>query len=96
MPRPKSDDPKTAVTLRLPASVVARWKAGGDDWRVRMEAALRDRPAPAVVAPVKAEQPKPAPKVVKTVEPDDTGKGYAVSYGPVRRPVGALLDKKRR
>lgn len=44
MPRPKSDDPKEAVTLRLPASVLARWKAGGDDWRVRMERLLGEGP----------------------------------------------------
>lgn len=34
--RPPSDDPKQAVTLRLSAKTLARFKAAGDDWRSRM------------------------------------------------------------
>lgn len=33
--RPKSDDPKEAVTLRLPRSVLERWKRD-PDWRAKM------------------------------------------------------------
>lgn len=44
--RPKSDDPKVAVTLRLRASVLARYKAEGEDWRGRMETALSEEPEP--------------------------------------------------
>lgn len=37
--RPKSDDPKEAVTLRLPRSVLERWQRD-PDWRVKMAEAL--------------------------------------------------------
>ena len=40
MPRPKSDDPKRAVTLRLRSSVLARYEAMGGSWRAKMEAVL--------------------------------------------------------
>lgn len=33
--RPKSDDPKQAVTLRLPKSVLDRWQRD-PDWRTKM------------------------------------------------------------
>jgi hypothetical protein len=51
MTRPKSEDPKLPVTLRLPTSVLARWQAGGDDWRPRMEAALCEAEAGAPMSP---------------------------------------------
>jgi uncharacterized protein (DUF4415 family) len=34
--RPKSDNPKAAVTLRLDPGIVARCEASGPDWRRRM------------------------------------------------------------
>lgn len=37
--RPKSDDPKDAVTLRLPRSVLERWKRD-PDWRAKMAETL--------------------------------------------------------
>lgn len=37
--RPRSDDPKQAVTLRLPQSVLDRWKRD-PDWRAKMAEAL--------------------------------------------------------
>lgn len=37
--RPKSEDPKEAVTLRLPRSVLQRWKTD-PDWRAKMEKVL--------------------------------------------------------
>ena len=37
--RPRSDDPKEAVTLRLPRSVLERWKRD-PDWRAKMAEAL--------------------------------------------------------
>ena len=37
--RPKSDDPKQAVTLRLPKSALDRWQRD-PDWRARMAALL--------------------------------------------------------
>ncbi len=38
--RPRAVDPKTVVTLRLRASVLAAYEAQGEDWRARMETVL--------------------------------------------------------
>jgi len=40
--RPKADNPKVAVSLRLDQDVVARFKASGPGWQTRMNRALRD------------------------------------------------------
>ena len=40
--RPRAADPKTVVTLRLRASVLAAYEAQGSDWRARMETILTD------------------------------------------------------
>lgn len=40
--RPKSENPKVAVSLRLDQEVVARFKASGPGWQTRMNDALRD------------------------------------------------------
>lgn len=40
--RPKSDNPKVAVSLRLDQEIVARFKASGPGWQTRMNDALRD------------------------------------------------------
>lgn len=40
--RPKSENPKVAVSLRLDQDVVARFKASGPGWQTRMNDALRD------------------------------------------------------
>jgi uncharacterized protein (DUF4415 family) len=34
--RPKSADPKQLISLRLPATVIARWRATGAGWQTRM------------------------------------------------------------
>ena len=34
--RPKSDSPRQLISLRLPAEVVARWRATGPGWQTRM------------------------------------------------------------
>ena len=34
--RPVARDPRQQVTIRLPASVLARWKASGPGWQRRM------------------------------------------------------------
>lgn len=39
--RPKSDNPKVAVSLRLDSEVVERFKSGGPGWQTRMNKALR-------------------------------------------------------
>lgn len=38
--RPKVENPKEAVTLRLSPGTVERFKAAGDDWRARMAETL--------------------------------------------------------
>ena len=40
--RPKADNPKVAVSLRLDQDVVARFKASGPGWQTRMNRALRE------------------------------------------------------
>lgn len=40
--RPKSENPKVAVSLRLDQEVVARFKASGPGWQTRMNTALRE------------------------------------------------------
>ena len=39
--RPKSENPKVAVSLRLDPEVVSRFKAEGPGWQTRMNEALR-------------------------------------------------------
>ena len=39
--RPKSENPKEAVKLRIDADVLARFKEGGRGWQTRMNEALR-------------------------------------------------------
>lgn len=40
--RPKADNPKVAVSLRLDRDVVARFKASGPGWQTRINHALRN------------------------------------------------------
>lgn len=40
--RPKSENPKVAVSLRLDQEIVARFKATGPGWQTRINDALRD------------------------------------------------------
>jgi len=39
--RPKAANPKKAISLRLDAEVIERFKAGGEGWQSRMNEALR-------------------------------------------------------
>ncbi|MBS0194854.1 MAG: BrnA antitoxin family protein [Proteobacteria bacterium] len=41
--RPRATDPRKLVSIRLPASVLARWRASGDGWQTRMAAVLAKR-----------------------------------------------------
>ena len=34
--RPRAADPRKQVTIRLPESILARWKATGSGWQTRM------------------------------------------------------------
>jgi len=38
--RPVSANPRKLITIRLPASVIARWKSTGPGWMTRMAARL--------------------------------------------------------
>lgn len=38
--RPKLENPRQLLSLRLPAKVIARWKATGPGWQTRMADAL--------------------------------------------------------
>ena len=40
--RPKSENPKVSVSLRLDQEIVARFKASGPGWQTRMNNALRE------------------------------------------------------
>lgn len=40
---PPSENPKVAISLRLPPGVVQRWKATGAGWQTRMAAMLAER-----------------------------------------------------
>lgn len=40
--RPKTENPKISVSLRLDQDVVAQFKASGPGWQTRMNSALRD------------------------------------------------------
>lgn len=97
MPRPKAEDPKIAVTLRVRESVLKRYQMLGDDWREQMVQALIEHlnGPPAEVPEVKAARsrmiaamtgaaPKrspPAPKV-------------DIQVGPVHAKPGERLKKR--
>ncbi|WP_133000582.1 BrnA antitoxin family protein [Luteimonas arsenica] len=41
--RPLATDPRRQVTIRLPESILAAWKASGPGWQTRMAALLSKR-----------------------------------------------------
>ena len=41
--RPKSENPKVAISIRLPPEVLKRWRATGDGWQTRMAEVLSKR-----------------------------------------------------
>ena len=47
--RPKSENPRQLLSLRLPPQVIARWKASGPGWQTRMAEAL-EKTAPKIRA----------------------------------------------
>jgi uncharacterized protein (DUF4415 family) len=42
--RPVSQNPRVMISLRLPADVLARWKATGPGWQTRMAEKLAEIP----------------------------------------------------
>ena len=66
MGRPKADQPKEQVTLRLDRDVIAKFKAGGAGWQTRINAVLRETPMSRLerIAVVTSKAPKgPASRV---------------------------------
>jgi len=43
--RPKSDNPRQMISLRLPPDVIERWKATGPGWQTRMAEKLAKGPS---------------------------------------------------
>ncbi len=41
--RPVSSDPRRQITIRLPESVLATWRASGPGWQTRMAKLLSER-----------------------------------------------------
>lgn len=41
--RPPLANPKVAISLRVPADVLARWRASGEGWQTRMAKVLEKR-----------------------------------------------------
>ena len=44
--RPRSENPRQLISLRLPPEVIARWKATGPGWQTRMAERLAKTPVP--------------------------------------------------
>jgi len=44
--RPVSPDPRKLITIRLPASVIEKWRATGPGWQTRMAERLSRGPSP--------------------------------------------------
>jgi uncharacterized protein (DUF4415 family) len=44
--RPRSENPRQLISLRLPPDVIARWKATGPGWQTRMAERLAKTPIP--------------------------------------------------
>ena len=44
--RPVSPDPRKLITIRLPASVIEKWRASGPGWQTRMAERLSRGPLP--------------------------------------------------
>ncbi len=42
--RPRSEHPRQLISLRLPAEVIARWRATGPGWQTRMAERLATAP----------------------------------------------------
>jgi uncharacterized protein (DUF4415 family) len=44
--RPKSENPRQLISLRLPTDVIAKWRATGPGWQTRMAKRLEKMPLP--------------------------------------------------
>jgi len=49
--RPRTPNPRKLLTLRLPATVIERWRATGPGWQTRMADRLSRGPATGAKAP---------------------------------------------
>ncbi|MBI4290196.1 MAG: BrnA antitoxin family protein [Betaproteobacteria bacterium] len=43
--RPRTENPRKLITLRLPADVIERWRATGPGWQTRMAERLSRKPS---------------------------------------------------
>ena len=55
--RPRSPNPRQLISLRLPAEVVARWRATGPGWQTRMAERLAKPPVPRAKSETSQETP---------------------------------------
>ena len=44
--RPRSPNPRQAISLRLPPEVIEKWRATGPGWQTRMAQRLEETPLP--------------------------------------------------
>lgn len=44
--RPKSENPRQLISLRLPTDVIERWRSTGPGWQTRMVERLANEPLP--------------------------------------------------
>jgi hypothetical protein len=85
MGRPKSDDPKVALTIRVRSSVLKGF-ADTNAARAEIEAVVEARYAPGLRSELA--------KAVKTLGADEKRDRLGVQYGRTRPAFGSLLDKK--
>jgi uncharacterized protein (DUF4415 family) len=55
--RPRSTNPRQLISLRLPAEVIARWRATGPGWQTRMAERLASAPLPRAKGETSPETP---------------------------------------
>lgn len=88
MSRTKALDPRQAVTLRIPTSVIAEYQAMGPDWRQRMTAALSTVPVGWATPAQHARVPQLVPMATETIIPHAKPKrivGYDADHHPIYR-----------
>ncbi len=105
MSRPRADDPKVSVSLRVRASLLSAYQAGGADWRERMHAALERGLDGRETIPAGIPSPPTKPRFsfaargkTEVVERNSTvmfSPTRAVQFGPTPRAPGTGLKKEK-
>lgn len=98
MGRPPSTDRKEIITLRLRKSVLDAYKAGGEDYRARMEVAIEGALAKPAEPSPKLSMPLPAPTVRKAVTEQREAPRGRMTFDDVRPKFVPRLkpDKPKR